>query len=115
MMVPAPGVARQVKILELPIGQARPVRLVVQLHFGPAGALVGVSPVMAPPDRITAEERVALRLAQSIGERLVRRRDIGVAALRRETELLLALLEQLEAAEAAHGDAARTLLASVRA
>lgn len=110
MMRASAELARQVQLLRMPMGRAEPVQVVAQCLFDRHGALVGVQAVMPPPTMATAEEAQAVRLVQSVGERLARRRDVGVAALRREAERLLAALEQLEAAEASHAAAARALL-----
>lgn len=86
------------------------VTLAVRLVFGEGGALLRVVLPPAPAGVRDPRELAARRLVQALDVQLARPGAPGMVALRRETELVLSLAEQLEALEERHGPAAaRTL------
>jgi hypothetical protein len=106
--------ARQVVRLPVRLVGGEQVDLTASLRFGPAGALVDIAVVLAPPPRSSVLEQQAALLVEAIAGKMRRRRDLGIAELRRRAEAALVLLEQLEALEDAHGPEACALLAPAR-
>lgn len=106
--------ARHVVRLPVRLATGEVVDLTGVLAFGPAGALIGVAAMLAPPPMASELERQAAMLVEAIGAKMRRRPDISVRELRRRAEAALQLLEQLEALEDTHGPDAHALLAPSR-
>jgi hypothetical protein len=106
--------ARQVVRLPVRLSSGEAVDTTITLVFSPAGALVGLAGVLAPPPMGSEIERQAAMLVEAIGAKMRRRPDISVRELRRRAEAALVLLEQLEQLEDTHGPDARALLAPAR-
>lgn len=106
--------ARQVVRLPVRLAGGDQVDLVTALQFNAAGTLVAIGVSLPPAPRSTEAERQAALLVQAIGDKLRRRRDIGITELRRRAEAALQLLELLEGLEDTHGPEARAVLSAAR-
>jgi hypothetical protein len=83
------------------------------LVFDAAGQLVDAVPKRMPPPHETAAEREAALLLEGLGHRL--RREGSTARLLDQARAALDLIEQLDACQALHGQAARDMLAPAQA
>ena len=100
----AQGPPSKVARLSVALPDGESVGLMVRLLFSEDGALVRVLvPLGAGP--LDPREQGARRLVQRLDVDMARPGAPGIAALRREAELALALAEQLEALEELHGEA----------
>jgi hypothetical protein len=90
--------------LMVPLVEGESAALMVRLLFGAEGELVRVL-VPLGTGALDPRDQAARRLVQRLDAELARPGAPGIAALRREAELALALAEQLEELEAQHGPA----------
>ena len=88
--------------LVVPLVEGESVALMVRLLFGAEGELVRVL-VPVGTGVLDPRDQAARRLVQRLDVEMARPGAPGIAALRREAELALALAEQLEALEEQHG------------
>jgi len=109
-MIRAGQLARQVVVRPVRLTTGESVSLALAVTFDRNGAVIGVSASTPPAPLCGAAETAGGLLVQAIGDKLRRRPDLGLAELHRRAEVALALIEQLQDIEAAHGGQAVALL-----